>query len=93
MNKFAPTELEITEEAEELAQIYLNRKIVPEEKRDDALHVAVATIFEVDALITWNYRHLANLRKSELFHSVNLEKGYTKQLNIVTPMEVIRDED
>lgn len=93
VNKFAPTELEITEEAEELAQIYLNRKIVPEEKRDDALHVAVATIFEVDALITWNYRHLDNLRKSELFHSVNLEKGYTKQLNIVTPMEVIRDED
>ncbi len=55
---------------------------------DDAFHVAVATASEIDAIITWNYSHLANLRKAELFNAVNLEKGYTKRIEIVTPMEV-----
>jgi len=66
--------------------------IVPQDKRDDAFHVAIATASEMDALITWNYQHLANLRKSELFNAVNLERGYTKRLEIVTPMEVSRYE-
>ena len=35
---------------------------------------------------------LANLRKSELFNGVDLEKGYTKRLEMVTPMEVSRYE-
>lgn len=36
----------------------------------------------------WNFKHLANLRKAELFYSASLEKGYLKKLEIVTPMEV-----
>ena len=50
--------------------------------------MAIATATEMDALVTWNFQHLANLRKSELFNGVNLEKGYTKKLEMITPMEV-----
>lgn len=85
--------MEITGEADELAKSYMSRGIVPEKKEDDALHVAIATVAEMDALGTWNYQHLANLRKAELFHSVSLEMGYFKKLEIVTPMEVSRYED
>ena len=80
------------EEAEKLADTYLTRAIVPMAKRDDALHIAIATVFEIDAVITWNYRHLANIRKAELFYSVNLESGYPKRIEIITPLEVISDE-
>ncbi len=85
-------ELEITEEIDELAKSYMGKGIVPEKKEDDALHVAIATVAEMDALVTWNFQHLANLRKAELFHSVSLEMGYFKKLEIVTPMEVSRYE-
>jgi len=85
-------ELEITEEADELAKSYMDKGIVPGKKEDDALHVAIATVAEMDALVTWNFQHLANLRKAELFHSVSLEMGYFKKLEIVTPMEVSRYE-
>lgn len=88
LSKYAPIELKITEEANELTERYMERGIVPQGKRDDAFHVAIATASETDAVITWNYQHLANLRRSELFNSVNLEMGYTKRLEIVTPMEV-----
>ena len=87
-----PARLDTVDEAEKLADIYLDKEIVPATKRDDALHIGIATVFEMDAVITWNYRHLANLRKVELFHSANLEAGYFKRIEIITPMEVIRDE-
>lgn len=92
INKYAPVELETTKEANELTEFYMERSIIPKGKRDDAFHVAIATVHEMDAIITWNYQHLANLRKSELFNGVNLERGYTKRLEIVTPMEVSRYE-
>ena len=92
VNKYAPVELETTEEADELTEFYMERGIIPKGKRDDAFHVAIAAVHEMDAIITWNYQHLANLRKSELFNGVNLERGYTKRLEIVTPMEVSRYE-
>ena len=89
---FPVVELEITEEADELAKSYMGKGIVSEKKEDDALHVAIATVAEMDALVTWNFQHLANLRKAELFHSASLEMGYFKKLEIVTPMEVSRYE-
>ena len=92
VKKFSPIELELTQEVKELSRFYSEREIVPEKKITDALHVAVATVNELDALVTWNYRHLANLRKEELFHGASLEKGYFKKVEIVTPMEVLSDE-
>lgn len=86
-------ELEVTNEAKNLAVKYIKKKIVPEKKENDALHVAIATVNEVDAIVSWNYRHLANLRKAEVFNGINLEQGFTKHLEIVTPMEVSKDEN
>ncbi len=88
ISEYTPVELETTAEANELTEAYMSRGIVPKGKRDDAFHVAIATVSEVDAVITWNYQHLANLRRAELFNGVNLEMGYTKRLEMVTPMEV-----
>ena len=44
---------------------------------------------ELDAVVTWNYKHLANIRKAELFFGVNLEQGFHKKVEIITPWEVI----
>ena len=46
-------------------------------------------LMDLDAVITWNYKHLANIRKSELFFSVNLERGFHKKIEIITPWEVV----
>jgi len=48
----------------------------------------VASVYELDALISWNLKHLANLRKMEKINGVNLIEGYSKRLELITPMEV-----
>lgn len=90
INEYAPKQIPSSPDAQNLAKQYLFKKIVPANKREDALHIAIATVEELDAVITWNYRHMANLRKAELFYSVNVEMGYHKRLEIITPMEVSR---
>lgn len=60
--------------------------------RNDMLHIALATIAEVDVLVSWNFRHVVRLDKIRLFNAVNLELGY-KPLTIYSPREVITYEE
>jgi predicted nucleic acid-binding protein len=53
--------LEVTEPAVEVARELILRSIVPKKAAQDALHIAVATIHGMDCLLTWNFRHIANI--------------------------------
>ena len=89
---YPPTMLDVTGEIDELADVYIAEAVVPEKKRDDALHIAIATVYEMDALVSWNYKHLANLSKKEKVRAVSILQGYLKELEMITHMEVIDDE-
>jgi len=82
----------IKEEVAELAQKYISEGVLPANKIEDATHAAVATVFEMDALISWNLKHLSNLRKMELINGINMKEGYSKRLELITPMEVSDEE-
>lgn len=58
--EYNPVRLMINEEVAELAQKYISEGVLPLSKIDDAMHAAVATVFEMDALISWNLKHLSN---------------------------------
>ena len=79
----------LTEEAVDLSNKYLTQKAIPKKKVEDARHLAMATINECDALISWNYKHLANMNKERKITAINLEEGYNYPLRLVTPMEVV----
>ena len=51
------------------------------------LHIAIATVAEVDVLVSWNFRHIVRLDKIRLFNGINLQLGY-KPLTIYSPREV-----
>jgi hypothetical protein len=76
-----------------LADAYLQQQIVPLKKRDDAFHVAYATVFEMDVLLSWNFKHLANIRREARFAAVNQVEGYWRTPRIVSPMEVEDEEN
>jgi len=84
--------LPVTAEALELAAAYETRGVLGARFRNDMLHIALATIAEVDVLVSWNFRHIVRLDKIRLFNAVNLELGY-KPLTIYSPREVIIYED
>jgi predicted nucleic acid-binding protein len=92
IKEYSPIRLTINEQIIELAHKYITEGAMPPNKTEDAVHAATATFFELDALISWNLRHLSNLKKMEMINGINLKEGYTKRLQLITPMEV-SDED
>ena len=52
--------LALNEEVEELAQQFLIKSNLPPKASDDALHIALATVYKLDYLLTWNCKHIAN---------------------------------
>ena len=83
--------LPITNEANELVERYMERGILNARFRGDMLHIALATVFDVDVLVSWNFKHIVKLQKIQLFNAVNLEQGY-KAIQIYSPREVATDE-
>ncbi len=79
-------------ELNNLALKYISEKIIPENKFEDALHIAISVIFEMDILLSWNYKHLANINKELLIGSVNLKEGYLHTMRMTNPMEVVYEE-
>jgi len=77
----------------ELAKNYIDFKIIPQNKFEDALHLAFASYYEFDILLSWNFKHLANINKQEKINSFNLNYGYRKPLLLLNPMEVVYEND
>ena len=83
--------LALNREAEELATAYFSDGAIGERMLADALHIALATVARVDVLVSWNFKHIVNLRRIHAFNGVNLKRGYPL-LEIRTPREVTGDE-
>lgn len=82
------TVLPVTEEARSLAARYLSVGVLGPSCEPDGLHVAVATLSAATAIVSWNFKHLVNLRRVQGFNGVNLLMGY-RAIDIRTPREVL----
>ncbi len=83
--------VEVTREVETLANGYIESGALGEGMRADALHIAAATVAEVDVLASWNFRHMVNLRRIRQYNEVNRLLGYPP-VDIRTPEELEDDE-
>jgi hypothetical protein len=79
--------LEVGAEALSLAGTYQARKILTPKFYDDGLHIALATVADVDLPVSWNFKHIVHYEKIQLFSAVNEALGYPP-LQIYSPREV-----
>ncbi len=77
-----------SEESQILANEYLLHKAISPKSSDDAMHIAIASVANVDILASWNFKHIVNVERILKYNSVNLYYGY-KSLEIRSPKEVI----
>ncbi len=80
-------------EIERLVALYLQNGIVPAKKTEDALHIAIATVTDMDVLLSWNYRHLSNVRVESRVQAIDLLEGYEGPLRMTTPLEMIYENE
>lgn len=77
--------LELSDDVGGFAEILVREKVMPSPAiSGDAVHVATATIYQMDYLLSWNVQHLANPRKRQHFAVICLRAGLVPP-QIVTP--------
>lgn len=70
-----------------LARAYVDSAAIPQQYEDDARHVAVATINDVQVIVSWNFRHMVNLERKRRLNSVNVREGFPL-IDLISPWEV-----
>lgn len=87
--KIATDILELTAEAADLADAYLQHGILSENFLNDARHIAIATVSGTDLVVSWNFKHVVHFEKIQQFNAVNIASGY-KPISIFSPREVTK---
>jgi len=88
LNEIPLKVLEVPVAASKLADVYLSEGIIPVRFKNDALHVATAVWHQLDIVVSWNMKHLVNVRKVARINEVNRRQGFPL-IRIHTPEEVI----
>jgi len=83
--------INISDSIYSLREAYIKEGFVRKKSANDALHVAIATVAGVDAIVSWNFKDIVRLEKIQAYNQVNIFKGYQK-LTIITPKEAVPDE-
>jgi predicted nucleic acid-binding protein len=84
--------LEVNEEIKEIVEIYLKNYLMPKKHVGDAFHLAIASYYKMDYLLTWNCEHLANVNKERHIRIVN-EKCDLVTPHIITPLQLITEKE
>ncbi len=83
--------LAVNQSCVDLALLYLDRGYVPKNEIRDALHIAVAVIWKVDYLLTWNCKHIANARILHRIYELFAKLGIYIPI-ICTPEELLGED-
>jgi predicted nucleic acid-binding protein len=79
-------------EAERLADIYVAEKIIPEKYFTDGVHIAMATVNDLDFIVSFNFQHIVKRKTIILTEVINAREGY-KRIGIHSPTEVIESDE
>jgi len=72
-----------------LARDYISKGIIPPASVVDARHIACASINGIERIISVNFSHINRAKTKELVPAINKLNGYSAEITINTPMEII----
>ena len=85
------TKLEINEEIVELAQKIIDMGILKPKSFDDCQHIAAAVVNACDCIISWNFRHIVNIKTIRGVRAITNLEGY-KGIDIINPSVLLESE-
>ncbi len=87
VREYTCKELPKTDECEKLAVKYTENDIIPNKYLPDALHIAIASVYKIPVLVSWNFKHMVRHKTRIGVNSINRMSGY-KEIDICSPEEV-----
>lgn len=86
------TYLKLNYEVKNLAQTYIIEKVLGKASKNDAFHIAFCSVYKIDYLVSWNFKHIVNFDKIIKFNAINSKLGYPS-INICSPLKFLENEN
>ena len=88
IKKINPEQLILDDNVLALAKEYIEKGVIPSKYEDDAFHIAIASVNNLDIIVSWNFTHIVKLKTRREVAVINTLMGY-KPIEICSPQEVI----
>jgi len=76
IDHFSPKALSSDKESDNMVDAYLEDGILSPKNMIDLTHLSIASVNDMDMLISWNMRHLVKARTRMLANAINRMNGY-----------------
>lgn len=80
--------IKLTDDVVSLALEYIRENVVGQTSYDDCLHIAIATVSRLDLLVSWNFKHIVNIKRIRGSNGINIKNGYPS-IEIRSPKDLI----
>ncbi len=77
--------LPLNKDTFDLADLIVSQHVLPEEAHADAVHISAAIILEMDYLLSWNCKHIANAQRQKQIIQIIRQIGYHNMPTLCTP--------
>lgn len=84
--------LPASDEASSLADSYIKEGVIPAKHRYDSLHIACATVNDLEYIFSLNFKHINRIKTKTMTGNINIRQGY-KPVVIASPSEVVDYDD
>jgi len=88
IEKYNPMLLSVDQEVKDMAQKLIEERVIPERYIDDALHISVAVVNNLDILISWNFQHIVKVKTRVEVNAISKLLRYNG-IEICSPEEMI----
>jgi predicted nucleic acid-binding protein len=82
--------LTLNDKIVKLGYRFLQDKGLPAKATDDAYHIAYATVHQINYLLTWNCKHIANAQIQQKLRQISAQEGYELPI-LCTPYELLQE--
>ena len=79
----------VTNEVDELAQEIIRRGILTRKNLDDCTHIAAAILNNCDIIVSWNFKHLVNIKTINGVREIVVSRYY-KPIDIYSPTMLLK---
>lgn len=86
------TLIEVSDNARDIAEQLVAMKILPPKCYDDCQHIAAAVEYGCDCIVSWNFKHIVNIRTIRGVRAITNLKGY-KPIEILNPSVLLESEE
>ena len=92
LSKIDYTVIDVVEVASDIAQQLVDMKILPPKSYDDCQHIAAAVEYGCDCIVSWNFKHIVNIKTIRGVRAITNLKGY-KPVEILNPSVLLESEE